>query len=88
MLKAGKNLTKYEKKLVLDAFIYRWTHENKRYVMNNLASYMLPTMETISDEQWLNDHAFYITKRGELDCRYKHCEPAYLAKDQHELIRG
>lgn len=32
-----------------------------------------------SDEVWLAQHAFYVTKDGRLDERYRHCEPAYLA---------
>ncbi len=34
-----------------------------------------------TDEQWLRDHAFYITTAGRLSARHRHCEPAYLADD-------
>ena len=32
-----------------------------------------------SDVEWLQDHAFYVRKDGELDNRYHHCEPACMA---------
>ena len=38
-----------------------------------------PTIELISDEQWLNEHAFYVNASGALDLRKDHCEPEYMA---------
>jgi len=35
----------------------------------------------VTDAQWLRDHAFYITAKGTLSARHKHCEPAFLAND-------
>lgn len=32
-----------------------------------------------TDEQWLQRHAFYVTAKGKLSVRHRHCEPAFLA---------
>lgn len=35
----------------------------------------------VSDQDWLKQHAFYITKAGRLDARRTHAEPACLVED-------
>ena len=46
-----------------------------------LARYVYRRLDTTSksDDAWLKAHAFYVKRNGELDARYKHCEPHYLA---------
>jgi hypothetical protein len=33
----------------------------------------------MTDEEWLESHAFHVTREGRLDRRYRHCEPSYMA---------
>ena len=33
-------------------------------------------------EDWAKAHAFYVTKQGDLDRRYNHCEPAFMAEGE------
>lgn len=35
----------------------------------------------IPDDEWLRAHAFYVTRIGRLDLRYRHCEPDYFAEE-------
>ena len=60
---------------VLRAYTFRTTIENG-YPRRNPCK---ARIAAITDRQWLVDHAFYITKRGTLDARRRHAEPAYLA---------
>ncbi len=78
MLIRGDKLSAKVRQHVLAAFIYRWTVENpnREFVWRKLAK---PTMPLISDEQWLREHAFHVTKAGQLDDRVHHAEPAYMA---------
>jgi len=32
-----------------------------------------------TDDEWLREHAFHVTKAGRLDRRHDHCVPSYLA---------
>lgn len=65
--------------MVLNAFGYRWTtenHDRARYWLGLRA----PTMDSISDTQWLADHAFNFIKDGSrLSFRSKYAEPVYMA---------
>lgn len=36
-------------------------------------------MPIVTDAAWLRAHAFYVTRRGQLDLRRQHCEPAIIA---------
>lgn len=36
-------------------------------------------LPTLTDAEWLRAHAFYVTRRGQLDARRSHCEPAIIA---------
>lgn len=78
MLVKGNELPANLKAQVLNAYIYRWTVENQR-VSEVYANISCPTMEKVSDAEWLAAHAFHVTKAGKLDSRRRHCEPAYLA---------
>jgi hypothetical protein len=35
-----------------------------------------PTIPLVSDDEWLRQHAFYVTANGDLSQRHRHCEPA------------
>lgn len=61
----------------LQACIYRTTIENGYQRRNPCGA----RTAAITDRQWLAEHAFYVTKRGTLDARKRHAEPAYLADD-------
>lgn len=37
----------------------------------------------ISDAQWLAEHAFYVTNAGSLSRKHSHCEPYYMAEENH-----
>ena len=74
----GKNLTAKQVKQVKAAFIYRWTVENEVRA-RQLHGAHAPTCELETDEAFLNSHAFYIRKDGNLAARPHHCEPEYLA---------
>lgn len=79
MLIKGCELSEYTKRQVLNAYGYRWTNENYQRAVKWYDNLGMPRIELQTDEQWLNDHAFYVTKRGDLDRRYRYCEPAYIA---------
>ena len=61
----GDRLTHKQKEIVLCAFIYRWTADNgaRETVWQGIQG--KPTIELISDEQWIKEHAFYFHKSGE-----------------------
>lgn len=56
-------------------YIYRLTIENG-YPEKNPCNAKVPA---IGDEQWLAEHAFYVTNNGALSKKHTHCEPHYLA---------
>jgi len=74
----GDKLTVAQKEHVKRAYIYRLTIENG-YPEKNPCNVRVPA---ITDEQWLKEHAFYITKSGELSAKHKHCEPAFMADEE------
>ncbi len=76
----GSKLTDTTKRLVLDAYGYRWTVENKTRARQWLRG-QVPTIPPVPDSEWLANHAFYVKQNGELDGRYGHCEPACMADD-------
>jgi len=71
----GNELPHNLKKEVLRKYTYRLTTENG-YPEYNPCNGSVPA---ITDEQWLSEHAFYITNNGKLSCHHLRCEPAYLA---------
>lgn len=80
MLIKGKDLNSYQKRLVFDAFIYRWTKDNPHrvrvyhcelcdihnpYVNTETANgHTHPTIPLVTDEEWLKHYAFHFTKDG------------------------
>ena len=81
----GQDLTPEQVRAVKAAFTYRWTKENLVHVVSTYVrkGISVPTMLPVTDEQWLNDHAFYIRQDGTLADIPKHCEPAYMADDKY-----
>jgi hypothetical protein len=91
----GDRLTASVRKAVLASFVHRWTHENAHQSYGGRCpacvqhrqcggnseprhDYHVPL---VTDEEWLRDHAFYVTTRGTLSAHHNHCEPAFLADD-------
>jgi hypothetical protein len=65
---------------VLAMYVYRWTVDNtqRERAWNGIAGQ--PTIPLITDDQWLREHAFFVTKCGTLDKRRNHhAQPAYMA---------
>ncbi len=81
MLIRGTELTLRQRRLILAAFSYRWTHENphRRRVWSSIKAGQ-PTIPLQTDDQWLREHAFYFVKDGSrLSDRHQSCVPHYLA---------
>jgi hypothetical protein len=81
MLIRGNELTQHQRRLVLAAFSYRWTHENphRRYVWSRVKS-GAPRIHRQTDTLWLREHAFHFVRDGsQLSGRHRFCEPHYLA---------
>lgn len=74
----GRDLTPDQVSQVKRAFIYRLTVENG-YPKRNPTGASVPA---VTDAQWIDDHAFYITKEGKLSRARgeNHCEPAFMAE--------
>lgn len=45
-----------------------------------------PTIPLQSDEQWINEHAFYFLNDGRLDHRHRNAEPVYLAQRNNDVL--
>jgi hypothetical protein len=82
MLIRGDRLTACQRALVLAAFSYRRTHENRhRERFWAKVKGGRPRIPLQTDTQWLCEHAFYFVKDGSrLSCRNRFCEPHYLAE--------
>lgn len=78
MLVIGTNLKQSTKRAVLRAFIYRPTIEN-HYPSRNPCNATIPP---VTDAEWLAQHAFYVTKNGDLAGRPNYCEPAFMAQTE------
>lgn len=76
----GKQLTPEQVKQVKAAFVYRWTIENLPRAKQLMESVGHPTIEPVSDAQFINEHAFYFRKDGKLASCPHHCEPVFLAE--------
>jgi hypothetical protein len=82
----GDQLPSNLRREVLSRYVYRWTSDNPQRDRAWTGIKGAPTMPLISDEQWLRDHAFYVTDRGTLDKkRNKHANPAYLIEDKSTI---
>lgn len=75
----GDKLPENLKREVLRTFTYRLTTENGYPQDNPCGAKVAP----ISDEQWLAEHAFYVTNAGSLSRKHSHCEPYYMAEENH-----
>jgi hypothetical protein len=74
----GIDLNAHQRALVLRCFGYRWTRENHDRA-RAWVGHTEPTVPLMTDEEWLESHAFHVTREGRLDRRYRHCEPSYMA---------
>lgn len=84
MLIKGKNLTKQQRTMVLNAFIYRLTIENiaiaGKIYRHVEGKKITERRVTETDAQWLNKHAFHFVKDGSrLMENRKHAEPEFMA---------
>jgi hypothetical protein len=74
MLIKGSQLTDKQRREVLAAYVHRNTIEHPCNLTGG------PTVPTQTDQDWLNDHAFYFVKDGSrLAANRAHCEPAFMA---------
>ena len=62
----GKDLSKKQLQEVKSAFVHRW------FVIGEGRKYL-------TEQDWINDHAFYITILGHLAHKPFYCEPVYMA---------
>lgn len=76
-LTPGNKLSPAQIAQVKRAFVYRLTTENG-YPQRNPTGARVPA---ITDEQWINEHAFYFRKDGQLASRPAHCEPAFMVEE-------
>jgi hypothetical protein len=73
----GDKLTDAQRRQVLNAFIYRLTFENQRQHPAQVKQ--AGGRVTMSDGQWIREHAFRFTKSGQLSGRW--AEPHFLAEN-------
>jgi len=78
----GDQLPSSLRRQVLARYVHRWTSDNPQREHAYRGYEGKPTIPLVSDEQWLREHAFYVTDRGTLDARRKHAEPAYMIEDK------
>lgn len=76
----GDQLSPETRAVVLSAYGYRWTVENRErarmwYGKANCRPRNRPTQ---TDAEWLREHAFYVNRDGKLTANRTHAEPAYL----------
>ena len=93
MLVRGDKLSAVNRAIVLNSYVHRWTHEMAKRLgkcpgcathrgpptVNGIPwhEYHAPI---ISDNEWLKSKAFHVTQSGDLDSRYRHCEPACMVE--------
>jgi hypothetical protein len=73
----GDLLPKQWQDAVLSAYGYRWTTENQRRARAWYGKLGVPTMEPVSDAEWLESHSFYVTSEGTLSRRNRYALPTY-----------
>lgn len=94
----GSNLSTPLRQEVLSQYIHRWTHENatqtyggkcpacaqRDFRTTNMTQKQWHEYHValITDEQWLAEHAFHVTRRCKLNLNRRHAEPAYLADSE------
>jgi hypothetical protein len=92
----GDALTPEMRRQVENAFVYRWTKENKSrtsvyhcdkcdvannpFVGSNAEGHQHPTIPLQSDDEWLREHAFYFTNAGKLYPN-RSAAPAFMAPE-------
>ena len=74
LIKGNELPTKLQEQ-IKRSYTYRLTTENG-YPARNPCNARVPA---VTDEQWLAEHAFYVTNSGTLSRRHIHCEPHYMA---------
>ena len=80
MLIKGSNLSPAQRRMVLDAFVYRWTSENPQRERAWANATSRPTVPLVSDDEWIAAHAFHFTTDGSRLMRNRqHAEPSFLA---------
>jgi hypothetical protein len=72
----GDRLPSALREQVLRSYTYRWTKDNPHRERMWRGIPGAPTIPLISDEQWLREHAFEVTKKGKLSLRSRHAAPA------------
>ena len=70
----GSDLPEKLQEEVKKKFIYRLTVENGYPTKNPCKA----RVEPITDKEWLEKYAFWITKNEELSLKHKYCEPSYM----------
>lgn len=70
----GSELNYRAQKAVLASYTYRLTVENGYPARNPCGA----TVASVTDAEWLEQHAFYVNKDGSLTANRRHCEPAYM----------
>lgn len=72
----GPQLKPHQRAHVLRAFPYRWTHENGAAEYNHGGPDRAPTVPKVSDDEWVNAHAFHFIQDGSrLHGGHQHAEP-------------
>lgn len=66
----GNELSNELKQQVLAAYVHRNTVEHP---------YPIAGGKQLTDNEWLANNLFYITKAGKLSLKHSHCEPEWLA---------
>ena len=78
----GDKLPERLRAAVLRQYVYRMTVESVRE-RPDVADYMRRggyRLPIITDAQWLENKAFYVTKRGELSARHRYCQSAEMGE--------
>jgi hypothetical protein len=74
----GKDLNRKQREIVLAAFGYRWTVDNRNRERWWQGMNSRPTVPLITDEEWLKKYSFYFTADGTaLAPRCHFAEPYY-----------
>jgi hypothetical protein len=78
----GDRLPSDLRRQVLSRYVHRWTSDNRDRERVWRGVKGAPTIPLQSDDQWLREHAFWVTSKGTLDARRKHAEPAFMIEDE------
>jgi hypothetical protein len=83
-LTRGTELTRAQRAEVLRTYVHRWTIENHTPMLERLLygpTFRGTPVATITDTEWIDTHAFWITKAGRLAANRRYAEPAYMAEE-------